>query len=40
MAKGNCEAAPSRVVALSYFIWKHFMAAFRATTGSSRPSVV
>ncbi|KAK8510112.1 hypothetical protein V6N13_103711 [Hibiscus sabdariffa] len=39
IAKGEFEAAPSRVQALSSFIWKRCMAASWAISESSRPSI-
>ncbi|KAE8669193.1 Papain family cysteine protease [Hibiscus syriacus] len=39
IAKGELEATPSRVQALSGFIWKHFMAATRTMSASSKPSI-
>ncbi|XVF23521.1 hypothetical protein REPUB_Repub13aG0045800 [Reevesia pubescens] len=40
MAQAGHEATPSRIQALSGFIWKCSMAASRAISGSSKPSIL
>ncbi|XWS56393.1 hypothetical protein CRYUN_Cryun09bG0081600 [Craigia yunnanensis] len=40
MAKGEHEAAPPRIQAISGFIWKCSMAVSRAISGSAKPSIL